>query len=107
MIEGAAAWLEHTGGDGEGIRQVVEAIRRTRHTSIRQKIRKLLDSNDLLEDLWEDWDALYKKRSRLFHGGRRAGSEYRGDHLAESELHALGQEALKLSLTRHPEADDS
>lgn len=96
MIEGAAAWLEHTDGDDEEIRQVVEAIRRTRHTSIRQKIRKLLDSNDLLEDLWEDWDALYKKRSRLFHGGRRDGSEHRGDHLAESELHALGQEALKL-----------
>ena len=96
MIEGAAAWLEQTDRDGEETRQVVEAIRRTRHTSIRQKIRKLLGSNDLLEDLWEDWDALYNKRSRLFHGGRRDGSEHRGDHLSESELHALGQEALTL-----------
>ena len=45
---------------------------------------------------WQDWEALYSKRSRLFHGGRKDGSEHRGDHLAESELHALGQEALTL-----------
>ena len=95
LIESAAAWLERTHGDGEETGQVVEAIQRTRHSSIRQRIRKMLASNGL-SVLWQDWEALYSKRSRLFHGGRRDGSEHRGDHLEESELHALGQEALTL-----------
>ncbi len=55
----------------------------------------MLDSNDL-SDLWRDWDALYGKRSRLFHGGKKDGGEHRGEHLEESELHALSQEALTL-----------
>ena len=95
LIEGAAAWLERTHRDGEEVGQVTKAIREIRRGSIRQRIRKMLDSNDL-SDLWLDWDALYGKRSRLFHGGRTAGSEERGDHLAESELNVLGQEALTL-----------
>ena len=95
LIDDAVAWLERTHGDGEETRQVVEAIERTRHTSIRQRIRKMLASNGL-SCLWQDWEALYSKRSRLFHGGRRDGREHRGDHLAKSELHALGHEALTL-----------
>ena len=95
LIYSAAAWLERTHGDGEETGQVVEAIQRTRHSSIRQRIRKMLASNGL-SVLWQDWKALYLKRSRLFHGGRRDGSEHRGDHLEGSELHALGQEALTL-----------
>ncbi len=95
MIESAAAWVERTHRDGEEVGQVTKAIRGIRPESIRQRIRKMLDSNDL-SVLWRDWDALYGKRSRLFHGGRRDGGEHRGDHLAESELHALGQEALTL-----------
>ena len=95
LIESAAAWLDRTHGGGEETGQVVEAILRTRHSSIRQRIRKMLTSNGL-SVLWRDWEALYSKRSRLFHGGRRDGSEHRGDHLEESELHALGQEALTL-----------
>ena len=95
LIENAAAWIERTHRDGEETEQVVEAIRRTRQSSIRQQIRKMLASNGLAV-LWQDWEALYSKRSRLFHGGRRDGSEHRGDHLAESELCALGQEALTL-----------
>ena len=95
LIESAAAWLDRTHGDGEETGQVIEAILRTRHSSIRQRIRKMLTANGL-SVLWRDWEALYSKRSRLFHGGRRDGSEHRGDHLEESELHALGQEALTL-----------
>ena len=95
LIESAAAWLERTHRDGEEVGQVAKAIRGIRRESIRQRIRKLLDSNDL-SGLWRDWDALYGKRSRLFHGGRKDGSEERGDHLAKSELNALGQEALTL-----------
>ena len=95
LIESAAAWLERTHGDGEEVDQIAKAIRRIRPESIRQRIRKMLDSNDL-SDLWRDWDALYGKRSRLFHGGRKDGGEQRGEHLEESELHALGQDALTL-----------
>ena len=95
LIDSAAAWLERTHGDGEETGQVVEAIQRTRDSSIRQRIRKMLASNGL-SVLWQDWEALYSKRSRLFHGGRRDGREHRGDHLEGSELHALGQEALTL-----------
>ena len=95
LIESAAAWLDRTHGDGEETGQVVEAILRTRHSSIRQRIRKMLTSNGL-SVLWRDWEVLYSKRSRLFHGGKKDGGEDRGDHLEESELHALGQEALKL-----------
>ena len=95
LIESAAAWLERTHRDEEEMGQVVEAIRGIRRESIRQRIRRMLGSNDL-SVLWGDWDALYRKRSRLFHGGRRDSGEGRGDHLAASELHALGQEALTL-----------
>ena len=95
LIKNAAAWLKRTHGDGEETGQVVEAIRKIRPESIRQRIRKMLTSNDL-SVLWHDWEDLYSKRSRLFHGGRRDGSENRGDHLEESEIHALGQKAVTL-----------
>lgn len=95
LIKSAAAWLERTHRGWEETEQIVEAILRIRHSSIRQRIRKMLESNDL-SVLWHDWEALYSKRSRLFHGGGRDGSEHRGDHLVESELRTLGQEALTL-----------
>ncbi len=49
-----------------------------------------------LSVLWLDWEDLYSRRSRLFHGGSSDGRGHRGDHLEESELHALGEEALTL-----------
>ena len=36
------------------------------------------------------------KRSRLFHGHGGDDGEQRGDHLMESELHAVAQEAMTL-----------
>ena len=95
LIESSAASLERTHSDGEEIRQVIEAIRRVRIESIRQRIRKLLAANEL-SDLWPDWKRLYSKRSRLFHGGTKADSEHRGNYLEESELHSLGQDAINL-----------
>ena len=95
LIESTAAWVERTHNDGEEARQIVEAIRRIRNSSIGQKVRKLLASSDL-SNLWQDWRDLYSKRSRLFHGGGRDGSEQRDGQLMESELHALGQEAVRL-----------
>ena len=95
LIENSAAWLEQTYSDGEETRQVIEAIRRVRSESIRQRIRKLLAANEL-SDLWSHWNRLYSKRSRLFHGGTNADSEHRGNYLEESELHRLGQDAFNL-----------
>ena len=36
------------------------------------------------------------RRSDFFHGRSEAGSEHLGNHLEQSSLHALGQEAVKL-----------
>lgn len=95
LIQSSAVWLEEAHGDGEEVKQVIESILRVRKESIRQRIRKFLDANEL-SDMWREWDDLYTKRSRLFHGRREKGSEHRGEYLKESEVHALGQEAIKL-----------
>ena len=95
LIESTAEWLQRMHGHGEETGQIVEAIRKIRNRSIRQRVRKMLASNDL-PDLRQDWDDLYSKRSRLYHGQESADSDRRADHLTESELHALGQEAMKL-----------
>ncbi|MCY4029420.1 MAG: hypothetical protein OXH75_24260 [Acidobacteria bacterium] len=97
LIEDAAAWLERAHGDHEEAQRVVEAIRQVRRESIRQRIRKLLQANDL-SNLWLDWDRLYDRRSGLFHGRSEAGSEHRGSHLEQSNLHTLGQEAINRPL---------
>ena len=96
LIESAAAWLEEAHGEREEAVQVVQAIRQVRRESIRQRIKKFLDANDL-SNVWQDWDRLYNRRSRLFHGRSEAASEYRGSHLEESALKELGREAIKLS----------
>ena len=95
LIDSAAAWLERTHGYREEAMQVLEAVQQVRRESIRQRIRKLLQANDL-SNVWRDWDRLYSKRSGLFHGRSEAGSEHRGSHLEESSLRALGEEAIKL-----------
>ena len=48
--------------------EVKEAVERMHRISIRQGIRRVLRCNRL-DHLWEEWDDLYKRRSRLFHGG--------------------------------------
>ena len=95
LISGAAAWLERAHGDREETTQVIAAIRQMRVGSIRQRIRQLLEANEL-SSLWPDWDTLYDRRSRLFHGRAKDGCEHRGNHLNESDLHNLGQEAINL-----------
>ena len=95
LIKSAATWLEGAHSGCDEAMQVVEAIRLVRKESIRQRVRKFLQANDLSK-VWRDWDSLYKKRSGLFHGRSEAGSEHRGSHLEESVLRALGEEAIKL-----------
>lgn len=95
LIEDTAKWLEDAHGDEEGAEQVIEAIRRVRMESIRQRIKKLLETNGLSSH-WRDWDDLYRKRSKLLHGQSGARSEARGDHLDQAELHRFGHEAITL-----------
>ena len=95
LIDRAAEWLEEThGAQGEAM-QVVRAIRRVRQESIRQRIRKLLQANDL-SNVWQDWDKLYGKRRGLFHGRSKVGSERQGSLLEEFSLRGLGEEAIEL-----------
>ncbi len=96
LIEDAADWLEVAHADEESAGQVIEAIRRVRKESIRQRIRKLLAVNDL-SGLWRAWDRLYARRSNLLHDRSTAGGEARGTHLEQSELHNFGHEATTLA----------
>ena len=64
-------------------------VRQVRKESIRQRIRKLLQANDL-SSVWQDWNRLYKRRSDLFHGRSEEGSEHRGSHLEKSQLARAG-----------------
>ena len=95
LIADAVGWLKSAPGSREETEQVIEALQRVRKESIRQRIRKLLASNEL-SSMWRNWDKLYEKRSGLFHGPSQTDSEHRGSHLEESALHGLGQEAIKL-----------
>ena len=95
LIDSAAEWLERAHGDQEEAIQVLKAIRRVRRESIRQRIRQLLQTNDL-SNVSLEWERLYSRRSSLFHGRSEAGSEHRGNHLEEASLRALGEEAIKL-----------
>ena len=96
LIEEAANCLENACGDAEDAKQVIQAIRRVRKESIRQRIRKLLAVNGL-SSLWQSWDRLYAKRSKLLHDRSAAGDESRGNHLEQAELHSFGHEAATLS----------
>ena len=95
LITDAADWLERQHGGEEATGQVIEAILRTQRTSIGQRVRNMLAKNDL-SLLWDEWKALYSKRSRLFHDRDGDAGEQRGDHLQESELHAVAQESMTL-----------
>lgn len=95
LIELVASWVREIHGDDDGASEVVEAIRSVRRESVRQRIRKLLDTNDLSSQ-WQAWEALYAKRSKLVHGRSTAEGEARGDHLEQTELHNFGSEAVTL-----------
>ncbi|MDE0696328.1 MAG: hypothetical protein OXH76_10920 [Boseongicola sp.] len=95
LIERAASWLEDDCGDSQDAWQVIEAIRRMRKESIRQRVRKLLEANDL-SSLRPAWDSLYGRRSALFHGRSDGGDESVGDRLEQEGLHRLGHDAVIL-----------
>ena len=57
-----------------------------RKSSKRQKIKRVLDDNSL-DHLWGEWNDLYERRSRLFHGDRE---------FTNQEIQKLASDATKL-----------
>ena len=95
LLDEACNWLEQAHGGAEGAQPVIDAIRRVYNGSIRQRVRNFLAENDL-SMLWEQWDGLYERRSRLFHGRSGPTGEHLGDDLDRAELNALGRDAVSL-----------
>jgi hypothetical protein len=63
------------------------AIKRMHPLSIRQGMKRLLTTLDLAE-IWHDWDDVYNRRSRFFHGGIPPDSH---------EINALASDAVRLA----------
>ena len=66
--------------------EVKEAVDRMHRFSIRQGIKRVLESNSL-DHLWKEWNCLYKRRSSLFHGDRE---------FTNQEIGELASKATKL-----------
>ena len=77
------------------MKAVAESIRQLQRESIGKRVRGLLPANGL-SNLQVDWRRVYSDRSRLFHSDGMDG-EGLGGRLAATELHRLGQRAIKLS----------
>ena len=79
--------------EGLADRQSRSAVQRGE--SVRQRVKEMMSTHGL-DDNWEDWDELYGKRSRLFHDDAVDPGEALGSYLDETELHKLGERAVKL-----------
>ena len=98
LIESTAQLLADA-DDSEEARDVVEAIKKlasARRKSHMQSVKHLLSQIGLCCK-WNEWQELYDKRSRLFHGDSTAGEDERLDsYVTEPELHQLGENAVRL-----------
>ena len=74
MIDRAAAWVDTEFGESSASREVIDAMRRMHQISLRQQARRLLGKYEL-QTLWPDWEDVYGRRSRLFHGGALRDNE--------------------------------
>lgn len=88
-IETLAAQVERECPGNSDCQQVAGAIRRIRHTSVRQGVKQLL--ND--EALFKEWDGLYGKRSRLFHG---VNPKYESKPFTREEIYQLASDTVSL-----------
>ena len=70
VIKQTLAWMRERFGNCDDASEVEDAFQRARNYSIRQQTRRLLKKHDLLE-LREEWEDVYDRRSRLFHGSAR------------------------------------
>lgn len=85
-LDSLAEGVESDADGNKELLEVAEAIRRLYRNSLRQEVRQFLAANGL-NHLWRDWDGLYDRRSKLFHGRRR---------LSAQEIYALASDAVKL-----------
>ena len=67
IIDRATALVHKEFTDSVAVREVTDAIKRMHHRSLRQQAKRLLEQYDLLS-WWADWEDVYGRRSRLFHG---------------------------------------
>ena len=67
--------------------EVKEAVKRMHRISIRQGIKRVLEDNSI-DHLLKEWDHLYDRRSRLFHG---AGQPWK-----DGEIAKLTSDAIRL-----------
>ena len=82
-IEDLVAQTASKCSDDIDFRQIAEAIRNIRHTSVRRGIRQCLDD----DALFKEWDNLYRRRSRLVHGTKP---------LDRQELSQLASDAIRI-----------
>ena len=68
MIAQTTTWVHRQFGGSDAVLEVTEAIHRMHRQSLRQQSKRLL-TNHNLQDRWLEWDDVYGRRSRLFHGG--------------------------------------
>ena len=86
IVDRAAAWVHTEFTESEAVREVTDAIQRMHHHSLRQQAKRLLEQYNLLT-WWADWEDVYGRRSRLFHGGANREHE---------EAVALASDAMKV-----------
>ena len=68
IIDRATKWVHTVFTESESVREVTDAIRRMHQHSLRQQTKRLLERHNLMA-WWKDWEDVYGRRSRLFHGG--------------------------------------
>ena len=95
MIDQATVWVHSKFGDGDAANEVTDAIRRVHQHSLRQQAKRLLAKHDLLI-WWADWENVYGRRSRLFHGGA-SGDDEDVATLAGDAIRACGRIVLSIA----------
>ena len=68
MIDQATDWVHSEFEESDAVHEVTDAIQRMHQHSLRQQAKRLLRKHNLLTR-WPDWEEVYKRRSKLFHGG--------------------------------------
>ena len=86
IIDRATAWVHAEFTESESVREVTAAMRRIHQLSLRQQTKRLLERYNLMA-WWKDWEDVYGRRSRLFHGG--ANREH-------GEVTKLASDAMKV-----------
>ena len=95
MIDQATDWVHNEFGDSDAVHEVIDAIHRVPQYSLRQQIKWLLTEHDLMT-WWADWEEVYKRRSKLFHGGA-SHEEGNVAELARDAIKVCGRIVLSIA----------